>query len=64
MALDRSMAGKRVKLIRTSDPYTDLRPGDEGVAQFTDDMGTLAVKWDNGSSLGMVPGEDQWTEVL
>lgn len=61
--MDRSMAGKRVRLVRTSDPYTQLKPGDEGTAQFADDMGTLSVRWDSGSSLGLVPGEDRW-EVL
>jgi hypothetical protein len=63
MALDRTMAGKRIKLISTTDPHTNLRPGDEGTVQFTDAIGTLAVKWDCGSSLGLIPGYDQWTEV-
>ena len=61
--LDRSMAGKRIRLISTTDPHTNLRQGDEGTAQFIDAIGTLAVKWDNGSSLGLIPGFDHWTEV-
>ena len=52
--------GRRVRLIYTSDPYTLLRPGAEGTARFTDDLGTLHVKWDDGSSLGLVPNEDSW----
>ena len=51
--------GKRIELISTSDPYTNLRPGDRGTIDFVDDMGTIHVTWDNGSTLGLVPGEDQ-----
>ena len=56
-------AGKRVRLIRCSDPYTKLQSGDEGVVDYIDDMGTLHVKWDNGSSLGLIQGEDTWTII-
>ena len=53
------LSGKRIELISTSDPYTELKPGDRGNVDFVDDMGTIHVTWDNGSTLGMVPGEDQ-----
>lgn len=53
----------RVRLIRTSDPYTSLKSGDEGTVMFSDDLGTVHVKWDNGSTLGLVKGEDLWVEV-
>lgn len=55
-----NLIGKRVTLLRTSDPYTNLKAGDEGVVDYIDDMGTVFVKWDNGSSLGLVEGEDLW----
>lgn len=55
--------GKRVELISTSDPYTNLRKGDRGTIDFVDDMGTLHVTWDNGSTLGLVPGEDHYKFV-
>ena len=48
-----ALIGKRVRLNYTNDPYTDLRQGDEGVVDFVDDTGTLFVKWDRGSSLGL-----------
>lgn len=60
MGLDRSVEGRRLRLTYTNDPYTNLRYGDEGTAGFIDDMGTVSVKWDNGSTLGLVPGTDQW----
>lgn len=52
--------GDRVRLISTSDPYARLHPGDEGTVTFVDDAGTIHVTWDNGSTLGLIPGEDEW----
>lgn len=52
--LSEEIIGKRVMLIHTSDPYTKLAYGDEGTVTNIDCMGTVFVKWDNGSSLGMV----------
>ena len=54
------LKGKRIELISTTDPYTELKPGDRGTVDFVDDMGTIHVNWDNGSQLGLVPGEDQY----
>ena len=47
------MIGKRIRLIRVTDPYTKLVYGDEGTISHIDDMGTIHVKWDNGSNLGL-----------
>jgi hypothetical protein len=57
------LKGKRIELISTSDPYTELKPGDRGNVDFVDDMGTIHVTWDNGSTLGLVPGEDLYQFV-
>ena len=59
--MNSNLIGKRVRLDFTSDPYTDLKPGAEGTVDFVDDTGTVFVKWDSGSSLGLVPGEDRFT---
>ena len=51
--------GARVELAKMNDPYrTDLVPGCKGTVRFVDDMGTIHVSWDIGSSLGVVYGED------
>lgn len=55
--------GERVRLVRTPDEWTDLESGDEGTVQSVDSTGTVHVKWDRGSRLGLVPGIDEW-EVL
>lgn len=55
--------GDRVELIRCEDPYTVLKRGELGNVVFVDDTGTVHVSWDSGSSLGMIPGEDEWRVV-
>lgn len=51
--------GSRVELLHMDDPYnTKLVPGSKGTVQGVDDMGTIHVRWDCGSSLGVVYGED------
>lgn len=49
--------GERVRLVRTTDPYTHLRPGDRGTVLGVNSLGTVHVAWDCGSNLGMVPEE-------
>lgn len=55
--------GDRVELVYTSDPYTRLRAGEQGTVALVDDVGTVHVNWDSGSSLGMVPGEDRFRVI-
>ena len=55
-----NLTGKRIELVLTTDKYTTLKPGDRGSVDFVDDLGTIHVTWDNGSNLGLVPGEDQY----
>jgi hypothetical protein len=50
--------GTRVELIRMDDPYAALKPGDQGTVSFVDDIGTIFVDWDCGSTLGVAYGED------
>ncbi|WP_099332779.1 DUF4314 domain-containing protein [Actinomyces minihominis] len=52
--------GQRVRLVYTSDPYSDLLAGSEGTVMFVDALGTVHVAWDSGSTLGLIPGEDKW----
>ena len=53
----------RVMLIRMSDPYTNLRKGDTGTVTLVDDIGTIHVNWDRGSTLGVVFGEDECRRI-
>ena len=51
--------GTRVELVSMNDPYTKLRPGDKGTVSCVDDTATVFVRWDSGSDLGVVYGEDR-----
>jgi len=55
---DKYQPGTRVRLIQMDDPYTRLSPGELGTVTGVDDIGTIHVSWDCGSSLGVAYGED------
>lgn len=56
--------GSRVELLHMDDPYnTKLVPGCKGTVKGVDDTGTIHVRWDCGSSLGVVYGEDSCRKV-
>jgi hypothetical protein len=55
--------GDRVRLIRTTDPLTVLRRGALGTVTFIDDVGTVHIRCDDGSYLGLIPGIDRWEAI-
>lgn len=55
--------GTRVALVSMSDPYSTLKPGDEGTVSFVDDTATIFVNWDDGSGLGVVYGVDSIVRI-
>ncbi len=50
-------AGTRVELVCMDDPQAPPI-GTKGTVTTVDDIGTVHVNWDNGSSLGLVFGQD------
>ena len=50
-------AGCRVELIRMDDPQAPPA-GTKGTVRGVDDIGSIMVSWDTGSSLSVVYGED------
>lgn len=61
---ERYPEGTRVELVHMDDPYnTKLTPGCKGTVRCVDDMGTIHVSWDCGSSLGVVYGEDACRKI-
>ena len=55
--------GTRIELISMSDPYAPVSSGTKGTVSFVDDIGTIHPKWDNGRSLGVVVGEDEFRKL-
>ena len=54
--------GTRVELIRMDDPQAPP-VGTRGTVTAVDDIGTIHVKWDTGSSLGVAYGEDDCRRI-
>lgn len=59
---ERYPEGTRIQLIAMSGE-SDMPSGLMGTVDFVDDIGQLQMKWDNGRSLALVPGEDSFTTV-
>ena len=55
--------GTRVELVSLEDPYARIPEGTKGTVDAVDDIGTIHVRWDNGSRLGVVPGVDTIRKV-
>ena len=56
-------SGTRIRLDHMDDPYAPIPAGTEGVVQAVDDAGQLMMKWDNGRSLSLIPGEDSFSII-
>lgn len=44
--------GCKVELLNMNDTYIQMPRGLKGTVIFVDDIGTVHIDWDNGSSLG------------
>jgi hypothetical protein len=57
------LTGKRVRLIEMDDEFTDLTENSLGTITGEDDMGNIHVRWDNGSTLSLIPDVDKYEIV-
>ena len=55
--------GTRIRLNSMEDPYHPVSPGTEGEVDYVDDDGQIHMKWDNGRTLPLTPGEDSFTVI-
>ena len=51
--------GMRIRCIHMDDPYP-VGDGVTGTVEVVDDAGQIHVKWDNGRTLALIVGEDQF----
>lgn len=54
-------AGTRIILHSMDDPQAPP-PGTKGTVFHVDGMGQICVKWDSGSTLSLIPGEDSFSK--
>ena len=55
--IHQAMAGARVELEYMDDAFAPPS-GTQGTITHVDGIGQIHVKWDNGSNLAIIPGED------
>lgn len=54
--------GTRIKLIFMNDKYAPPE-GSKGTVSTIDDLGQIHMKWDNGSTLAIIPSDDKFEIV-
>lgn len=54
--------GTKLRLISMDDVQAP-QPGTIGTVDFIDDAGTIHMRWETGSSLGLIPGTDMFEVV-
>lgn len=55
--------GTRICLDKMENDPHPIPSGTKGTVEFVDDCGTVFCKFDNGRSLGMIPGEDSFHTI-
>ncbi len=58
--MDKTLEGKRIRLTEDMDDPQPIRKNEEGTIKFTDGIGQIHVKWDNGRSLAVIPNVDKF----
>ena len=54
--------GSKVELVKMDD-FEAPPVGTKGEVRYVDDAGTIHVDWENGSTLGVVLGEDECKKI-
>ena len=56
--------GTRLELIGMDDPFAPIPAGMRGTVNYVDDQSQIHVKWDNGSGLALIIGEDSGLALI
>lgn len=60
---ERYPAGTRIRLKRMDDPYAPVPPGTVGEVRMIDDAGNIHMKWQNGRTLSLIDGIDDFDVI-
>ena len=56
-------AGTRIRLNHMDDPYAPVPDGTVGEVQYIDDAGNIHMIWQNGRTLSLIEGVDDFTII-
>ena len=60
---ERYPAGTKIRLNHMDDPYAPIPDGTIGEVQYVDDAGNIHMKWENGRTLSLIEGADDFTII-
>ena len=60
---ERYPAGTRIRLNHMDEPYSLIPPVTTGSVDSIDAAATVHMQWDNGRTLSLIPGEDDFTII-
>ena len=55
--------GTRLMLLHMDDAHAPVPEGTRGTVKHVDDLGQIHMQWDNGRTLGLIPGEDNFKVI-
>lgn len=55
--------GTLIMLLSMDDPYAPIPSGTKGTVVHVDDAAQIHMRWDNGRTLALVPGEDSFRKL-
>lgn len=60
---ERYKPGTRLMLLSMEDAFAPIAPGTKGTVVHVDDQSQIHMRWDNGRTLAIIPGEDSFREL-
>ena len=60
---ERYPAGTKIRLNHMDDPYAPIPDGTVGEVQYVDDAGSIHMIWQNGRTLSLIDGVDDFTII-
>ena len=60
---ERYPADTRIRLNHMDDPYAPVPDGTVGEVQYVDDVGNIHMIWQNGRTLSLIEGVDDFTII-
>jgi hypothetical protein len=61
--MEKIKSGDRVLLVNMVDDPNPIKSGTKGTVEYVDSLGTIHVQWDDGRTLGLIPGYDEFKVI-